>query len=134
QSVFFRFRLGTDQSGGAGGWWVDDVTVSFAQTACFSPTPTATATDTPTMTASSTQTPTITDTPTSTETSTGTDTPTPTPSATYSPTPTLTPSATPTGGCPANSVCPLLVGHVTWQGRPTSPDPRNAIPISLTLR
>jgi hypothetical protein len=28
----------------------------------------------------------------------------------------------------------LLVGHVTWQGRPTQPDPRQQLPITLTLR
>src|SRR5207247_45179 len=31
QSVYFRFRLGTDETGSAPGWWVDDVTVSFTQ-------------------------------------------------------------------------------------------------------
>ncbi|MFL5734382.1 MAG: dockerin type I domain-containing protein [Chloroflexia bacterium] len=42
RSVQFRFRLGTDQAVGAQGWWVDDVEVSFAQSACFTATPTPT--------------------------------------------------------------------------------------------
>lgn len=29
---------------------------------------------------------------------------------------------------------PLLVGHVTWQGRPNQPDPRQQMPLSLTLK
>jgi hypothetical protein len=29
---------------------------------------------------------------------------------------------------------PLLVGHVTWQGRPTQPNTLNRLPITLTLR
>lgn len=29
---------------------------------------------------------------------------------------------------------PLLVGHVTWQGRPAQPNPLQQLPVSLTLR
>ena len=32
------------------------------------------------------------------------------------------------------SAQPSLVGHVTWQGPPNQPDPRQSLPISLTLR
>ncbi len=39
-------------------------------------------------------------------------------------TPTRTATATPTA---------VLVGHVIWQGRPTQPDPLQALPITLTL-
>lgn len=44
QRVYFRFRLGTDETGSTPGWWIDDVVVSFTQSVCFSPTPTPTAT------------------------------------------------------------------------------------------
>lgn len=48
-----------------------------------------------------------------------------TPAATITPTitPTLTPTAT-----------PFLVGHVTWQGRPSQPSPLQQLPITLTLK
>src|SRR5436190_2082110 len=29
---------------------------------------------------------------------------------------------------------PLLVGHVTWQGRPAQPDPLQHLPVTLTLK
>src|SRR5205814_6611714 len=61
RSVLVRFRLGTDQTGGAAGWWIDDITVSFTQSSCFSPTPAITPTgtiNTPTSTASFTNSPT----------------------------------------------------------------------------
>ncbi len=48
RSVLFRLRMGTDETGGAPGWWIDDVAVSFGQSVCFSPTPTSTPTSTPT--------------------------------------------------------------------------------------
>src|SRR6185503_17164323 len=48
--------------------------------------------------------------------------PTPIP-ATDTPTPTITP--TPVA---------LVVGHVTWQGRPPHPDALQSLPITLTLR
>src|SRR5207253_8053902 len=71
QSLRIRFRLGTDETGSAPGWWVDDVTFTFTQSYCFSPTPTVTgtrptATNTPTRTQSATIT--ITITPTATRT------------------------------------------------------------------
>jgi outer membrane protein assembly factor BamB len=93
------------------------------------PTPTNTPTNTPTITQTftPTRTPTaVANTPTNTPINTPTDTPTST--STYTPSITPTPTATPTG--PAQ---PVLVGHVTWQSRP-QPDPRSAIPITLTLR
>jgi hypothetical protein len=42
-------------------------------------------------------------------------------------TPTSTPTSTPT---PSG----LLVGHVTWQGRPAQPSPLQSLPITMTLR
>jgi hypothetical protein len=50
-----------------------------------------------------------------------THTPTATPTSTYTPTYTATP-------------VPILVGHVTWQGRPAQPDALQALPITLTLK
>src|SRR5207253_7460013 len=40
---------------------------------------------------------------------------------------TFTPTSTPTA-------TPVLVGHVTWQGRPAQPDPLQQLPITLTLK
>ncbi len=63
-SVRFRFREGTSETIGGGGWWVDDVLISFAQGFCWTPTRTATpcspipCTATPTSTATNTFTPT----------------------------------------------------------------------------
>jgi hypothetical protein len=63
----------------------------------------------------------------------GTPTPTlppPVETQTATATPTLPgpqPTATETPG-------PMLVGHVTWQGRPPQPDPLNQLPLTLTLR
>ncbi|MFL5733991.1 MAG: dockerin type I domain-containing protein, partial [Chloroflexia bacterium] len=95
------------------------------------PTPTPTRTNTPTATrtptSTRTNTPTSTPTLTYTPTSTATDTPTSTPTDTATDTPTVTPTDTP--------VPPwVLVGHVTWQGRPPQPNALQALPISLTLR
>jgi hypothetical protein len=42
-------------------------------------------------------------------------------------TPTNTPTSTPSAGS-------LLVGHVTWQGRPAQPNPANILPITMTMR
>jgi hypothetical protein len=56
---------------------------------------------------------------------TSTSTPTSTPTATR--TPTNTSTATPTT---AN----VLVGHVTWQGRPAQPNALQQLPITLTLK
>ncbi|MFL5734383.1 MAG: dockerin type I domain-containing protein, partial [Chloroflexia bacterium] len=119
------------------------LTRTYTPTPSITPTVTATATNCienppcPTNTATVTATSTPTGTPTDTPTDTPTGTITPTGTYTYTPTdtavPTLTP--TPTGGCPLGIPCPtLLRGHVTWQGRPTSPSPRNSIPVTLTLR
>ena len=47
--------------------------------------------------------------------------------ATFTRTPTRTPS-------PTFSPEPLLVGHVTWQGRPAQPNNLNRLPITLTLK
>ena len=56
-------------------------------------------------------------------------TPTPTSTSTDTPTETatITPTVTPT--TPA-----LLVGHVTWQGRPAQPNALQQLPITLTLK
>lgn len=69
--------------------------------------------------------PAITPTPTNTATATVTSTATNIPTATPTDIPTLTPTSTPTA---------LLVGHVTWQGRPAQPNALQQLPISLTLR
>ena len=66
-------------------------------------------------------------TPTRTPTVTPTRTLTATSTPTRTATPTNTPSATPTTAL-------RLVGHVTWQGRPTPPHALNQLPITLTLR
>src|SRR5205814_3845815 len=58
-------------------------------------------------------------------------TPTHTPTNTPTVTPTDTPADTPTDTPTPQT---LLVGHVTWQGRPAQPNPLQALPISLTLR
>jgi hypothetical protein len=49
-------------------------------------------------------------------------TPTPSPVRTNTPAPTSTPGAR------------VLVGHVTWHGRPAQPDVRQQLPITLTLK
>src|SRR5206468_2712110 len=70
-------------------------------------TPTATATRTPTAG------------PTNTVVSTRTTSPTPSV--------TSTPSVTP-------SAAVIVVGHVTWQGRPSQPNAAQQLPITLTVR
>jgi hypothetical protein len=52
-----------------------------------------------------------------------THTPTATPTSTHTATPTYTPTPV-----------PVLVGHVTWQGRPAQPNTLQALPITLTLK
>src|SRR5207245_6964722 len=42
---------------------------------------------------------------------------------------TLTPTNTPTP-----TLTPALMGHATWDGRQSQPDPSQILPISLTLR
>src|SRR5207248_2680629 len=77
---------------------------------------TTTPTNTPTATPTETYTPTSTDTPTDTPTETTTGTPT----ETNTPAPTNTPQT-------------MLIGHVTWQGRPAQPNTLQQLPITLTL-
>ena len=68
---------------------------------------------------------------TPTSTNTPTVTPTATSTATVTPTVTQTPSATPTStNTPADV---QLVGSVTLQGRPPSPDPRWSVPLQVSL-
>jgi hypothetical protein len=59
--------------------------------------------------------------PTATRTATATRTSTATPTSTRIPTGTPTP------------VPRLLTGHLTWQGRPSQPNPLQALPLTLTL-
>jgi hypothetical protein len=93
RNLLVRFRLGTDETGSAPGWWVDDIAFTFAQSLCFTPTAT------PTPTSGS-----ITATPTPTTGCTPcTNTPTPmpptsTPTVTTSQTPTVTSTPFPTCG------------------------------------
>lgn len=70
-SVRFRFRLGTSETVGGGGWWIDDVVVGLNQLYCWTPTTTATPCSPVPCTA------TVTRTPTTTPTYTRTSTPTP---------------------------------------------------------
>jgi uncharacterized repeat protein (TIGR01451 family) len=114
QSVRIRFRLGTDSSVGATGWYVDDVAIldedAISNTACVNATggqndcdtvdtavlPGSGPTATPTNTLPATATPTNTPTNTPPATATPTNTPTNTPPATATPTSTPPPTATPT--------------------------------------
>ncbi len=80
-SVSFRLRLGTSETVGAGGWWIDDVLISFTQSSCWTPTATVTRTATPCSPVPCTSTPAGTGTSTRTPTSTPTITPTFTPAA-----------------------------------------------------
>src|SRR5207244_2127838 len=34
---------------------------------------------------------------------------------------------------PTNTPGPLMVGHITWQGRPAPPDTRQQVPVSVRL-
>lgn len=43
------------------------------------------------------------------------------------------PSATPTS-TPTATVESILIGHITWQGRPTQPNTRQQLPITVTLK
>jgi hypothetical protein len=91
--------------------------LSFSQPPCGSVTPTGTPIP-------STNTPTNLATGTGTTTSTRTRTLTPTPS---SPTSTRT-------NTPVRTETAVLVGHVTWQGRPAQPNTFQQVPITLTLK
>ncbi|MFL5733617.1 MAG: dockerin type I domain-containing protein, partial [Chloroflexia bacterium] len=62
-----------------------------------------------------------------TEPACSTLTPTNTPISTLTNTPISTPTNTPTTG-------QVLVGHVTWQGRPAQPNTLQQVPITLTLK
>jgi hypothetical protein len=130
-------------------------TASFTltRTRTTTPTSTAPATLTPTNTSTSTFTSTFTPTPTPTFTSIPTDTPTDTPTNTTVPTDTPPPSDTPTltqtpvdtatdtpiatsttSPTDTPTAAPILVGHVTWQGRPVQPNAAQQLPITLTLK
>jgi subtilisin-like proprotein convertase family protein len=118
QNVWLRFRLGSDNSVGAEGWYVDDIVA----TATCPTTPTATPTNTPVPpTATPTDTPvpptaTPTDTPVP-PTATPTDTPVP-PTATPTNTP-VPPTATPTAtNTPVAGAC----GSVTINPNAAIPD------------
>ncbi|MFD3164889.1 CSLREA domain-containing protein [Herpetosiphon sp. NSE202] len=93
QTVWLRFRLGSDSSIGDLGWNIDDIVVAGCVGSGSTNTPTATSTATNTPTATSTNTPTATATAT---VATPTNTPTATATATVA-TPTNTPTATATG-------------------------------------
>lgn len=110
-SITFQFIART-------GAVIDTYTIS----APLTPTPTPTITPTQPI-------PTSTNTPTQTATETPTTVPTYTPTETPIATPTNTPTETPT-----NTPAPLLVGHVTWRGRPSQPSPLQQLPITLTLK
>jgi hypothetical protein len=101
----------------------------------FTPTHTPTNTFTPTETPTDTETPILTSTPTdtSTPTATYTDTPTATDTATATNTPVATDTPTNTA-TPTNTPQTLLVGHVTWQGRPAQPHTLQQMPITLTVK
>jgi hypothetical protein len=54
--------------------------------------------------------------------------------AAATPSPTTTAVATHTATPTATATVPVLVGHVTWQGRPAQPHATNQLPITLTVR
>ena len=126
QTVWLRFRMGSDSLVSALGWNVDDIVVAGCVPSAATNTPTATATATATNTATSTpsNTPTNTatpsNTPTSTATATVTNTPTSTVTATVTNTPTNTATATPSNtpsptGTPfigtSQNFLPLVLGY-----------------------
>ncbi len=61
-----------------------------------------------------------------------------TPATTHTPTATATHTSTPTGTATATATAPpaqrVLVGHVTWQGRPAQPNPAQQLPLTLVLQ
>jgi len=108
---------------------------------CAAATSTPTITSTPTLTRTATNTFTPTSTPTNTSTSTPTSTNTSTPTSTETFTPTNTPTGTPTNTATVtetptstNTPQPVLIGHVTFEGRPAQPNPLDQLPITLTLK
>jgi hypothetical protein len=98
QAVLIRWRLVTDPLAPGAlaglGWWIDDVSLTSADPACPTPTPTPTVAPTPTPTVAPTPTPTVA--PTPTPTVAPTPTPTATPTGAPTPTPTVAPTPTPT--------------------------------------
>jgi hypothetical protein len=105
----------------------------YALTIVGSPLPTITVTPTPLPT--NTRTITSTRTATRTRTSTPTRTPTVTPTGTSTQTPTNTPTDTSTStNTPTITPIPIIIGHVTWHGRPPQPNALQQFPITLTLR
>jgi hypothetical protein len=92
QAVRFRFRLGSDLSGGAKGWWIDDLEVVIAQSGCSAQPPQLRLDVDPSETPGATPPPApggtvIPPPPTPKET-----TPAPTPTITATATPTITPA------------------------------------------
>jgi phosphatidylserine/phosphatidylglycerophosphate/cardiolipin synthase-like enzyme len=62
-------------------------------------------------------------------------TPTPTATFTFTPVPTSTPTISPTRTNTSTPISgPVLVGHVTWQGRPAQPNAFQQVAITLTLK
>ena len=60
---------------------------------------------------------------------------TPTATSTYTPVSTFTATSTATSSpVPTETTSPVLVGHVTWQGRPAQPNAGQQLPITLTLK
>ncbi|KPL81284.1 right-handed parallel beta-helix repeat-containing protein [Herpetosiphon geysericola] len=106
QTVWLRFRMGSDSLVSAPGWNVDDIVVAgcVPSAATNTPTTTATPTATNTATATATNTPTPTTTPTATNTATATATNTPT----STPTNTATATGTPFVGTSRNFL-PLVI-------------------------
>ncbi len=99
QSVRLRFRIGTDDSVGDYGWFIDDVNV-YRCAGSGDPTLTPTNTATPMSTVTATPTQTITPTLTTTATPTITLTPTETSTPTETPTPAATPVLLPRAALP----------------------------------
>ncbi len=105
--------------------------ITFTLPPCGTPAPTGSATSTPTSAP-----PTNTFTPTRTNSPTNTRTFTPTSTFTSTPTdiPTNTPTNTPLPPTSSPTSVVVIVGHVTIQGRPAQPNPRQSVPITLTLK
>jgi hypothetical protein len=94
RDVRFRFREGTDESGGAKGWWVDDISVIIAQATCGRTAPRLMPETEPSEPPDAT--PGASGTPQSGSTPIPTSTPAPLPGgSTATPAPTVTPSPTP---------------------------------------
>ncbi len=110
-------------------------TVTSTRTQTSTSTPVNTSTPTPTAISTSTSIPT--DTPTSTDIPSDTPLPSDTPALTYTPVDTSTetpPATSTTAPTDTPTAAPVLVGHVTWQGRPAQPNAAQQLPITLTLK